>query len=306
MWRKKRPNMRVHTHWSIIRKFMLNIHIAFSRNFCIIVVLAFYRRREITIACPWPAEVPDDAPLLLYAKFSTRNVMDQVLEIAHGVWPHTGPKPCTRTANLWFTGFRKEGTLCAICFSASALTARRTHGWQMQQNAVSVQQGLFRGARKCTPRESGRQRLLAHGRGRPRKPVLRVPSRPPAHPVRTPRVRGQPFPAPDIAAWSCREVPLSFHARYDCRGKEYVYLIWNARVARPVFIRAVRCTTGIRWMPNSSTVRRRRLWGYHDFTSFCTPRSAPGPQFLPHRDPCVRPARRGPYPLYGRGRRFPL
>ena len=28
------------------------------------------------------AEVPDDAPLLLYAKFSTGNVMDQVLEIA--------------------------------------------------------------------------------------------------------------------------------------------------------------------------------------------------------------------------------
>ena len=29
------------------------------------------------------SEVPDDAPLLLYAKFSTGNVMDQVLEIAH-------------------------------------------------------------------------------------------------------------------------------------------------------------------------------------------------------------------------------
>lgn len=37
----------------------------------------------------------------------------------------------------------------------------------------------------------------------------------------------------DIAVKSCREVPESFHPRYDCTKKEYIYRIWNSRLKNP-------------------------------------------------------------------------
>ena len=40
------------------------------------------------------------------------------------------------------------------------------------------------------------------------------------------------FPC-DIAALDCREVDFDFHARYDCKSKEYVYRIWNSPNKNP-------------------------------------------------------------------------
>ena len=37
----------------------------------------------------------------------------------------------------------------------------------------------------------------------------------------------------DIAVVSCKEVSLDFHSRYDCKGKEYIYRIYNAPVKDP-------------------------------------------------------------------------
>lgn len=37
----------------------------------------------------------------------------------------------------------------------------------------------------------------------------------------------------DIAATACEEVDPDFHARYSCRGKRYVYKIWNAPYMSP-------------------------------------------------------------------------
>lgn len=37
----------------------------------------------------------------------------------------------------------------------------------------------------------------------------------------------------DIAATAAREVPADFHARYSCTGKEYVYRIHNSRIRDP-------------------------------------------------------------------------
>lgn len=39
----------------------------------------------------------------------------------------------------------------------------------------------------------------------------------------------------DISVYDCREVPESFHARYDCRGKEYIYLIYNGKYRNPFY-----------------------------------------------------------------------
>lgn len=38
---------------------------------------------------------------------------------------------------------------------------------------------------------------------------------------------------PDIAVRSVEDVPLDFHARYDCTGKEYLYRLRNSRVKDP-------------------------------------------------------------------------
>ena len=37
----------------------------------------------------------------------------------------------------------------------------------------------------------------------------------------------------DIAAVNCREVDFDFHARYDCKSKEYIYKIWNSPNKNP-------------------------------------------------------------------------
>ena len=40
---------------------------------------------------------------------------------------------------------------------------------------------------------------------------------------------------PAVAVKSCEEVPLSFHARYDCTSKEYIYKIWNGKTRNPFY-----------------------------------------------------------------------
>lgn len=40
---------------------------------------------------------------------------------------------------------------------------------------------------------------------------------------------------PTVAVKKCEEVPLSFHSRYDCVAKEYIYLIWNGKTRNPFY-----------------------------------------------------------------------
>lgn len=73
---------------------------------------------------------------------------------------------------------------------------------------------------------------------------------------------------PQIAVLSCEEADLSFHARYDCRGKEYVYQIWNGSVRNPFLLdRAL-------FYPFELDVpflnqQAQAFVGTHDFSAFC-------------------------------------
>ena len=49
----------------------------------------------------------------------------------------------------------------------------------------------------------------------------------------------------DIAVFGCKEVPAAFHARYDCKGKEYVYRICNSRTRNPFWEGRDRSGAGI-------------------------------------------------------------
>ena len=72
-----------------------------------------------------------------------------------------------------------------------------------------------------------------------------------------------------IAAFDAREVPEDFHARYSCKGKEYIYQIHNAPFRNP-FLEGYALHY---WQTLDDGLMREaaaHFLGRHDFTSFCT------------------------------------
>lgn len=74
---------------------------------------------------------------------------------------------------------------------------------------------------------------------------------------------------PDIGAFSVREMPEGFHARFDCRGKEYEYVVLNRELKDPF-----RADTALRWRwPIDAELLDREAKGFigeHDFKTFCS------------------------------------
>lgn len=143
------------------------------------------------------------------------------------------------------------------------------HGWQVQENAVAVQQVLQEAIARvlgrcpdikgCSRTDSGVHALdycvsMKTDHTIPCERFLRALNH---------------YLPPDIAVKDCREVPLDFHARYSCTGKEYIYKIWNHPVRDPFSDGYVLHY----WYPlDVEQLNRaaRHYLGRHDFTSFCT------------------------------------
>ena len=142
------------------------------------------------------------------------------------------------------------------------------HGWQIQQNAVTVQQ-VFQDAlgkilgecpdvKGCSRTDSFVHALEFCVSFRTERDIpcaRRVGAL--TH-----------FRPEDIAALSCREVPPDFHARYSCEGKQYVYRIWNRQTPDP-FLRGRALHY---WYPldlDRLNPAAACFTGRHDFTSFC-------------------------------------
>lgn len=73
---------------------------------------------------------------------------------------------------------------------------------------------------------------------------------------------------PDIAILSAEEAPDDFHARYCCKGKEYVYLIHNSETKSPFYADRMYRS----WYPiDEKKLDRacRDFIGEHDFKAFC-------------------------------------
>ena len=111
----------------------------------------------------------------------------------------------------------------------------RFHGWQVQNNARSVQ-GTFQDGLEAVlgfrPDVSGVSRTdsgvhannyVCH--------VLRDGVNIP--PERLSAALNSHLRDSGIAVKSCEIKDADFHARYSCTGKEYIYKIWNARYANP-------------------------------------------------------------------------
>ena len=143
------------------------------------------------------------------------------------------------------------------------------HGWQIQQNALTVQE-VFQAAlakiigdsfdvKGCSRTDSG-----VHAN-------MYCVSVKTAHPIPPERLKAAlnrwlPMAA---AVRDCREVDLDFHARYSCTGKEYIYQIWNSEVRSP-FLDGY--ALHYRYPLDTELLDRaaQAYVGRHDFTSFCT------------------------------------
>lgn len=152
-------------------------------------------------------------------------------------------------------------------------------GWQTQPGFPSIQEtieqvlaGIVK-AEKVDIHSSGRTDHGVHARGqvfhcdlatrmteRSLKMALNANGRLPA----------------DIRVLSCKEVPASFHARFDVKRKEYRYYLWNTRILPPT-----------KRLYNAHIVRpldvaamqeaANRFVGTHDFLAFSANPNRPIP-----------------------------
>ena len=143
------------------------------------------------------------------------------------------------------------------------------HGWQIQENALTVQEVFQTALQKVTGLSEDLKACSRTDTGVPARACcvsLKTESAVP--PDRMLAALNHWLPE-DVAVKSCREVPEEFHARYSCKGKEYCYEIWNHPVREP-FLRGRALHY---WYPMDEgllDLAARHYIGRHDFTSFCT------------------------------------
>lgn len=143
------------------------------------------------------------------------------------------------------------------------------HGWQMQENAISVQQRVCEAAehifnQKITVNGCSRTDSKVHanmfcsnfrfdGEKRDEEKI----------------VRGLNAILPeDIRALECEYVHEDFHARFDCKGKEYIYKIWNGKVGNP-FLNNYALFYPYALDADLLNSQAKDFVGTHDFSAFC-------------------------------------
>ncbi len=142
------------------------------------------------------------------------------------------------------------------------------HGWQVQSNAVTVQEklqdaieavfGKREDVKGCSRTDSGVHANVFCCNFRTEKEIS-------AEKIPAALNANLPF---DISVKSCREVPFDFHARYDCKGKEYVYKIWNAQERNP-FYNKLYYHYKYKIDVDLLNKEAQDFVGVHDFSSFC-------------------------------------
>ena len=142
------------------------------------------------------------------------------------------------------------------------------HGWQRQENALSVQQkteeavfGLFgekTGVTGCSRTDAGVHAQNFHANFRTEK-IL------PANTV----VSGLNFYLPDdISVIACEPAAADFNARFSCVSKEYRYLFYDTPYCNPFY--AHRAVHSKHKLDETLMDRAAKAYvGTHDFSAFC-------------------------------------
>lgn len=153
--------------------------------------------------------------------------------------------------------------LLTISFDGTAY-----HGWQVQENASTVQQTLQDALQQiCSRRDNvvGCSRTDAGVHANMYCCNIRT-----EHPIPCEKLvtaLNAVLPR-DIAALDCKEVDFDFHARYDCESKEYIYRIWNSPNKNPFLYNY---SLHYKYPLNEEFLdsQAKQFIGTHDFSSFC-------------------------------------
>lgn len=146
---------------------------------------------------------------------------------------------------------------------------RSYHGWQIQNNAITVQEvfqnaltqvvGEYCDLKGCSRTDSGVHANMYCV-------SVKINHRIPAERLKAALNRWLPT---SVVCLDCKEVDLDFHARYNCKSKQYIYKIWNSEERNPFlegFALHYRYPIDVDLLNRAS----QAYVGKHDFTSFCT------------------------------------
>ncbi len=141
------------------------------------------------------------------------------------------------------------------------------HGWQFQENAISVQQCIMQAAARMfgeAPVVNGCSRTDAGVHANRYCCNFKAPRFYPCENVVAAMNTYLPF---DIVVLSCEVVDDDFHARFSCKGKEYEYVVWNAPVRDP-FLHKRSYHYKYPLDADFLDKQAKDLLGTHDFTCF--------------------------------------
>ena len=143
------------------------------------------------------------------------------------------------------------------------------HGWQIQHNAVTVQEDFQNALYKiigdkpdikaCSRTDSGVHAEMF---------CISTKISHPIPPERLKAALNSHLPE-SVVVLDAKEVPLDFHARYNALGKRYVYRVLNRPERDPFYVgRALH----YRYKLDAELLDKasKAYIGSHDFTSFCT------------------------------------
>ncbi len=156
-----------------------------------------------------------------------------------------------------------RNVLLTLAFDGTAY-----HGWQVQENSVTVQQTLQDAWEKiCQSRDNvvGCSRTDSGVHAKMYCCNIRTET---AIPCR------QLIPAlnsalpDDIAVTDCKEIDFDFHARYDCAAKEYIYIIRNSQNRDPF---DYKYSLHYKYPLDAQflATQAAQFVGTHDFSAFC-------------------------------------
>lgn len=142
------------------------------------------------------------------------------------------------------------------------------HGWQIQPNAVTVQQCLkeaFEAIFSQNVNVNGCSRTDAGVHANEFCFNVRLETK--MTPDRIITAINSKMP-PSATVYACCEAEYDFHARFDCKGKEYIYRILNSEYPDP-FLRDR--ASHYRYKLDEKQLDReaKSFIGTHDFSAFC-------------------------------------
>lgn len=143
------------------------------------------------------------------------------------------------------------------------------HGWQVQKNADTVQKRFQNALETVTGERSGVVGCSRTDAGVHAKMFCcnsKVSTKIPEKNL----IRALNCNLPDdIAVTDICEKDMEFHARYSCKGKEYLYNIWNSHIRDP-FVNRYSMRYDMKLDIDTLNEGCKAFIGKHDFAGFCS------------------------------------